>query len=51
MIARPNGHYDAAVDQRIPCFTSLDTARSAVDSLLHGDRSFTIQPLREYLGP
>ena len=41
----------AAAEKHIPCFTSLDTARSAVDSLLHGDRSFTIQPLREYLGP
>ena len=41
----------AAAEKRIPCFTSLDTARSAVDSVLHGDRSFAVQPLREYLGP
>ena len=41
----------AAAEKHIPCFTSLDTARSAVDSVLHGDRSFTVQPLREYLGP
>jgi len=41
----------AAAEKHIPCFTSLDTARSAVDSVLQGDRSFTVQPLREYLGP
>ncbi len=41
----------AAAEKRIPCFTSLDTARAAVDSLLQDDRSFAVQPLREYLGP
>ena len=41
----------AAAEKRIPCFTSLDTARAAVDSLLEGDGSFAVQPLREYLGP
>jgi len=41
----------AAAEKRIPCFTSLDTARAAVDSLLQGDRSFTVQRLSEYLGP
>jgi carbamoyl-phosphate synthase large subunit len=41
----------AAAEKRIPCFTSLDTARSAVDSALEGERTFTVQPLREYLKP
>jgi len=40
----------AAAEKRIPCFTSLDTARAAVDALLRGDQSYTVQPLREYLG-
>ncbi len=39
----------AAAEKRIPCFTSLDTARAAVDALLRGDQSYTVQPLREYL--
>jgi carbamoyl-phosphate synthase large subunit len=39
----------AAAEKRIPCFTSLDTARAAVDALLHGDQHYSVQPLREYL--
>jgi carbamoyl-phosphate synthase large subunit len=39
----------AAVEQRIPCFTSLDTARAAADALLAGVQTYTIQPLRAYL--
>jgi carbamoyl-phosphate synthase large subunit len=39
----------AAVEKRIPCFTSLDTFRVAVEALAGGDRLFNIQPLREYL--
>lgn len=39
----------AAAEQRIPCYTSLDTARCAVESL-HGDEtSFNIMSLGEYL--
>jgi hypothetical protein len=34
---------------RIPCFTSLDTARVAVDALLAGEQAYTIKPLSEYL--
>jgi len=42
----------AAAEKRIPCFTSLDTARAAVDALLRGDQNYSVQPLREYLdGP
>jgi carbamoyl-phosphate synthase large subunit len=39
----------AAAEQRIPCFTSLDTARAAADALLAGAQTFTIQPLAAYL--
>ncbi len=39
----------AAAERRIPCFTSLDTARAAVDALIAGDQAYTIQPLAEYL--
>ncbi|MFQ5880716.1 MAG: carbamoyl phosphate synthase large subunit, partial [Dehalococcoidia bacterium] len=39
----------AAAERRIPCFTSLDTARAAVDALLRGEVTFAVQPLREYL--
>ena len=40
----------AAVDQRIPCFTSLDTARAAVESLIGGAANYSIKPLPEYRG-
>ncbi len=39
----------AAAERRIPCFTSIDTAKAAVSALVGGDRHFTVQPLREYL--
>jgi carbamoyl-phosphate synthase large subunit len=39
----------AAVENRIPCFTSLDTARAAVSALLRGEQTVTVQPLRDYL--
>ena len=39
----------AAAEQRIPCFTSLDTARAVVDAQLAGDQAYTIQPLSAYL--
>jgi carbamoyl-phosphate synthase large subunit len=38
----------AAVEQRIPCFTSLDTARSAVESLAESAASYSIRPLPAY---
>jgi carbamoyl-phosphate synthase large subunit len=40
----------AAVERRIPCFTSLDTARAAVESLLTGETSYSVQRIEEYLG-
>ena len=39
----------AAVDRRIPCFTSLDTARAAVESLVDGGSGYSVKPLRAYL--
>ena len=39
----------AAVERRIPCFTSLDTARAAVESLLMSQDSYSIRRTDEYL--
>ena len=42
----------AAAEQRIPCFTSLDTARVAVECLVNGSQGYSVQRLSEYLnGP
>ena len=39
----------AAVDRRIPCFTSLDTARAAAESLADGTTGYSVKPLGDYL--
>ncbi len=39
----------AATEMRIPCFTSLDTARAAVRSLLNGNKSYSVKPISDYL--
>ena len=39
----------AAVERQIPCFTSLDTARAAVESLLMAETSYRVQCTEEYL--
>jgi len=39
----------AAAEKRIPCFTSLDTARVAIEALANSGQIFNVQPLREYL--
>ena len=39
----------AAVERRIPCFTSLDTARVAIGALANGSRLFNVQPLSDYV--
>jgi carbamoyl-phosphate synthase large subunit len=39
----------AAAEQRIPCFTSLDTARVAVECLVNGSQGYSVQRLGEYL--
>jgi carbamoyl-phosphate synthase large subunit len=38
----------AAVERRIPCFTSLDTARAAVESLASGPGAYNVRPLPAY---
>ena len=38
----------AAAEVRIPCFTSLDTARAAVESLASGQGGYSVKPLPEY---
>jgi len=38
----------AAVERRIPCFTSIDTARAAVEALVVDQHRFSVQPLPEY---
>ena len=39
----------AAVERQIPCFTSLDTARAAVESLLMEETNYRVQCIEEYL--
>ena len=38
----------AATERRIPCFTSMDTARVAVDILAGGKHTYHVQPLPKY---
>jgi carbamoyl-phosphate synthase large subunit len=38
-----------AAEKRVPCFTSLDTARVALKALASGSQIFNVKPLREYL--
>jgi carbamoyl-phosphate synthase large subunit len=39
----------AAAEKRIPCFTSLDTARVAIKALASSSQIFNVQPIGEYL--
>jgi len=39
----------AAAEKRIPCFTSIDTARAAIDALAQ-DSEYSIETLAEYVG-
>ena len=41
----------AAVERRIPCFTSLDTARAAVEALLMQRGGYSIEQIDAYLQP
>jgi carbamoyl-phosphate synthase large subunit len=38
----------AATERRIPCFTSIDTARVAIEALISAGQSVSVQPLAEY---
>jgi carbamoyl-phosphate synthase large subunit len=40
----------AATERQIPCFTSLDTARVAIEVLSSESQVFNVQPLGSYLG-
>ena len=39
----------AAAERRIPCFTSIDTARVAVEALASAAQPISVEPLPEYL--
>ena len=39
----------AATERRIPCYTSLDTARVAAEALINGSQIYNVKPLQEYL--
>ncbi|MEX0762182.1 MAG: carbamoyl-phosphate synthase large subunit [Dehalococcoidia bacterium] len=39
----------AAVERRIPCFTALDTARAAVETVHAGSQAYNVLPLADYL--
>ena len=39
----------AASERRVPCFTSLDTARAAVENLLMERTNYSVLPIDEYL--
>ena len=39
----------AAAEQRIPCFTSIDTARHAVRAMVAGREDYHVAPMSEYL--
>jgi carbamoyl-phosphate synthase large subunit len=39
----------AAVEGRIPCFTSLDTARAVLKALTHSKEIFNVKPIKKYL--
>jgi len=38
-----------AVEKGVPCFTSLDTARVAIETMSAKETKFTVQPLTDYL--
>jgi len=39
----------AAVEKRIPCFTSIDTIKAVLDVLLSEEQTYSVKPLKEYL--
>ncbi len=39
-----------AAERRVSCFTSLDTARAAVEALANGSQIYSAQPLPDYRG-
>ena len=41
----------AAVEKRIPCFTSIDTATAAAESLTTQDPNYNVKSMLEYIYP
>ena len=39
----------SATERRIPCYTSMDTARAAVEALAHGGADYHVAPTAEYV--
>jgi carbamoyl-phosphate synthase large subunit len=39
----------AAAEKHIPCFTSLDTVRAALEAIINGSQVYSAQPLHYYL--
>jgi carbamoyl-phosphate synthase large subunit len=39
----------AAAEKRIPCYTSLDTARAAIEALVSSRQLYNVQPLKDYV--
>lgn len=37
-----------AAEKRIPCYTSLDTVRAAVEALVNGSQTYSVQPMPDY---
>ena len=40
----------SATERRIPCYTSMDTAKAAVEALAHGGSEYHVAPIAEYVG-
>jgi carbamoyl-phosphate synthase large subunit len=38
----------AAAEKHVPCFTSLDTARVAIEAITNGSQAYSIKPLTDY---
>jgi carbamoyl-phosphate synthase large subunit len=38
----------AAAEKQVPCFTSLDTARVAIEAIMNGSQIYSIEPLTNY---
>ena len=38
----------AAAEKQVPCFTSLDTARVAIEAIMNGSQVYSIEPLTDY---
>jgi len=39
----------AAIEKRIPCYTSLDTIRAVTKAMRSGEQTFSVQRMRDYL--